>query len=233
MNLDARTRLFVFLAGLFVTALVIGDILGGKLYQTEVGGLVLTISVGMIPFPIVFLLTDLINEFYGQKAARFVTMVGFVMAWFTIAVIQVADRVPFAPFTLGADWTGIHPDSFDRVFMSSTRILIASTAAYLTAQLVDIFIFHALRRRTSGKALWLRATGSTVVSQLIDTVVIQSLIWYVLAPPGTTLPFDALVSIILTSYLVKVVAAIAMTPVIYGAHGLVERVLGIEPVPSD
>lgn len=224
MELDARGKLFVFLAGLFLTSLIVGDIIGGKLYQTEVGGLSLTISVGMIPFPIVFLLTDLINEFYGARAARFVTLVGFVMAWFTIAVFQIADLVPFAPFTAAADWTGIEAVSFERVFMSSTRILMASTAAYLFAQLIDIGLFHALRARTGGRLLWLRATGSTVVSQLIDTIVIQFLAW------SGKLPVDTILSIIATSYVVKVAIAIGMTPILYAGHELVERGLGLRPV---
>jgi uncharacterized integral membrane protein (TIGR00697 family) len=224
MTLDGRGKLFLALACLFVTSLLVGDIIGGKLYQTELGGVVLTISVGMIPFPVVFLLTDLVNEFYGQKAARYLTLVGFVMTWFTIAIFQLADAVPFAGFTGDAAWTGINGDAFERVFMSSTRIMISSTAAYLIAQLVDIGIFHALRRHTGGRMLWLRATGSTIVSQLIDTCVIQFLAW------SGKLPVDAIVSIVVTSYVVKVVIAIAMTPLIYGGHALIERTLGLEPV---
>jgi queuosine precursor transporter len=233
VTLDARTKLLFVLAAVFVTALVVGNIIGGKLYQTEAGGLALTISVGMVPFPVVFLLTDLINEFYGQRTARFVTWVGFAMAWFTIAIIQVADQVPFAPFTAGAAWTGVNADAFDRVFVSSTKILVASTAAYLVGQLVDIGVFHFLRRRTSGKALWLRATGSTVISQLIDTVLINFLVWWVLAEAGQEMSGRTLVSIMVTSYVVKAVVALAMTPLIYGAHELVERGLGIRPVAVD
>jgi hypothetical protein len=224
VQLDARTKLFLALAGLFLTSLLVGDLIGGKLFQTQLGGLTLTITVGMIPFPVVFLLTDLINEFYGQKAARYLTMVGFAMAWVTILYVQVADQVPFAPFTTGPSWDGVDANSYDRVFMSSTRILMASTAAYLVAQLLDIGIFHALRARTGGKALWLRATGSTLVSQLIDTVLIQFLAW------TGRLPVEDIWSIIWTSYLVKVAIAIALTPLLYAAHEIVERRLGIAPV---
>lgn len=227
MTFDARLKLFLFLACLFVTSLLVGDLIGGKLYQTEVGGLALTISVGMIPFPVVFLLTDLINEFYGARSARFVTMVGFAMAWFTILLLMVAGAVPWAPFTLAADWPGVRQDSFDNIFASSRKILICSTVAYLIGQLVDIFIFHALRRRLKGRFLWLRATGSTVVSQLIDTVVINLLVWY------GTMPLRDLVSIMATSYLVKLVTAIALTPLIYAGHALVERGLGLEPYVAD
>jgi queuosine precursor transporter len=224
VQLDGRLKLFVFLAGLFFTCLIVGDLIGGKLYQTEIGGHAVTISVGMIPFPIVFLLTDLINEFYGKRAARFVTTVGFVMAWLTIGVLVLAGQVPFAGFTSAADWSGVNQEAFDRVFGSSTRILMASTAAYLTAQLIDIFIFHLLKERTHGRFLWLRATGSTVVSQGIDTVVIQFLAWY------GVMPVSDILSIIVTSYIVKVVIAIALTPAIYAGHALVERGLKLEPI---
>jgi queuosine precursor transporter len=224
VQLDARVKLFVFLAGLFVTCLIVGDLIGGKLYQTEVGDHVVTISVGMIPFPIVFLLTDLINEFYGQRAARWVTAVGFVMAWLTIGVLQLARAVPIAGFTEAATWHNVNDEAFERVFGSSTRILMASTAAYLLAQLIDIGIFHLLKRRTHGRFLWLRATGSTVVSQGIDTVIIQFLAWYGVMPVGD------IVSIIITSYLLKVTVAILLTPAIYAGHALVERGLKLQPI---
>ncbi|HTE50013.1 MAG TPA: queuosine precursor transporter [Kofleriaceae bacterium] len=227
MTLDARLKLFLFLACLFVTSLLVGDLIGGKLYQSDVGGLSMLISVGMIPFPIVFLLTDLINEFYGARVARYVTLVGFVMAWFTIGILTVAGVVPWAPITTGADWTGVRQASFDNIFASSRWILICSTVAYLTGQLIDISIFHVIRRRLHGRLLWLRATGSTVVSQLIDTFVINMLVWY------KQMPFSSLVTIMATSYLVKVVAALALTPLIYAGHAVVERGLHLEPYRAD
>lgn len=224
MQIDARARLFVFLAATFVTCLLVGDLIGGKLYQVDVGGVALTISVGMIPFPLVFLLTDLLNEFYGKRATRYVTLVGFIMAWLTIATLALAGAVPWAPFTHADDWTGVTAEAFDRVFTSSMRILMASTFAYLVGQLVDIWVFHFLRRRTGGRMLWLRATGSTVVSQGIDTIVIQSLAWYGI------MPLADIVSIMVTSYAVKLVAAIALTPLIYAGHAVLERTLGLTVV---
>jgi len=221
VRLDARQKLFAVLVALFVTSLLVGDLIGGKLYDlgVDIAGLPLGISVGMIPFPIVFLLTDLINEFYGKKAARFVTLVGFGMAWFTIVVLQLAVMVPWpaSPFHT----------SFDMIFASSQKILFASTVAYLTAQFIDIAIFHFVKRKLGDRMLWLRATGSTVVSQLIDTVVIGFIVWW------SSKSIAAIVGIILTSYATKVVVAIAATPLIYAGHALVERGLGIVPVPPD
>lgn len=221
MRLDARQKLFAVLVALFITSLLVGDLIGGKLYDigVEIAGFPLGISVGMIPFPIVFLLTDLINEFYGKKAARFVTLVGFAMAWFTIVVLQLAVIVPWPASTFQA--------SFDMIFASSQKILFASTIAYLTAQFIDIAIFHFVKRKLGDRMLWLRATGSTVVSQLIDTVVIGFIVW----SSSKTIP--EIVGIVLTSYATKVVVAIGATPLIYAGHALVERGLGIVPVQPD
>ena len=227
MTLDARLKLFVFLAGLFITSLIVGDLIGGKLYDFELFGLELGISAGMIPFPVVFLLTDLINEFYGKRAARYVTFVGFMMVLFTITVLAAAVRMPFGPATFAPDWGGVNQASFDNIFASSQRILVASAVAYLIAQLVDIGVFHYVKRKLGGRFLWLRATGSTVVSQLIDTIVIGFLAWYGLRSTSEIL------GIIATSYVLKVVVAVAITPLIYAGHAIVARGLGLEPAPVD
>jgi uncharacterized integral membrane protein (TIGR00697 family) len=180
----------------------------------------------MLPFPVTFLLTDLLNEFYGKKAARYVTMVGFFMAVFTYAILFVAVQIPWAPFTRDAGWEGMVEGSFNNVFSGSQRILIASMVAYLVAQLVDIAVFHFIKRATGDRFLWLRSTGSTAVSQLIDTCVIQSIAWVGL------MPLPKILSIIGTSYAVKLVIAICLTPLIYAGHALIERRLGMKALPS-
>ncbi|MCC6645296.1 MAG: queuosine precursor transporter [Polyangiaceae bacterium] len=227
MKLDTRLRLFFFLAANFVVALVVGDILGGKLTEVPALGRGWVISVGMIPFPVTFVLTDLLNEFYGKRAARYVTLVGFVMALFAYTTIFVAMAVPWAPFTREPAWDGMRAESFENVFNGSKRILVGSMCAYLVAQLLDIGTFHFLKRLTRGKHLWLRATGSTVVSQLLDTLVITFIAWTGL------LPLRTILEMIATSYLVKLVIAICLTPIIYAAHAAVERVLRVAPVSLD
>ncbi len=224
VRLDIRTKVLLVLAATFVTCLVVGDILGGKLVQGAVFGHVFTLTVGMIPFPVTFLLTDLLNEFYGRRAARTVTLIAFVMAVLTYAFIYVAAALPFAPFTFGADWKGVNEASFANVFLGSQRMIIASLTAFLVAQFVDIAIFHALKQRTSGKMLWLRATGSTVVSQLVDTAVINVIAW------AGLMSFDQMVNVMISSYIAKVGIALALTPALYGGHAVVERSLGLRPV---
>ncbi len=221
LKLDARFKLFLFLVGGFVTCLIIGDLIGGKLYATKVAGIEFVISVGMIPFPVTFLLTDLINEFYGHRMARTVTWVGFFMAVLTVTLVYVASAVPYAPFS------AITQQSYENVFLGSLRIFVASLIAFIFSQYTDIGVFRIIKTFTKNRLLWLRATGSTAVSQLIDTCVIQTIAW-VGTPVQPKIP-----SIIVTSYVVKLIVAIGLTPLIYAGHALVERFIGIDPVVLD
>lgn len=225
--IDARLKLFVVLAALFCTCLVVGDIIGGKLIEARVLGLTIPLTVGMIPFPVTFLLTDLLNEFYGKQAARFVTWVAFAMAALAFVFLYVALEIPIAEATRAPSWTGVTEAGFDNVFSGSLRMIVASLSAYLVAQFADIGIFHLLRRATQGRMLWLRATGSTVVSQGIDTITIQVVAWY-----GKMSASD-IFAIMLSSYLIKFLIAVGLTPAIYAGHALVERVLELEPQPTD
>jgi hypothetical protein len=224
MTSDARAKLFLVLAATFVTSLVVGDIIGGKLVQTTIAGYPFTVTVGMIPFPVTFLLTDLLNEFYGKRAARFVTWVGLGMALLAYAFIFIAAAIPIAPLTRAMDWTGVTEESFLRVFVGSQRMILASLTAYVAAQLVDISVFHVLKRMTGQRLLWLRATGSTMVSQIIDTVVINFVAWTGL------LSVEQILGIIVSAYVLKVAIAVGLTPLIYAGHALIERLLDLEPV---
>jgi uncharacterized integral membrane protein (TIGR00697 family) len=224
MNLDRRIRLFVVLAAGFCTALVVADIIGVKLFEVHLGPLVAVMPVAMIVFPVTFVLTDLLHEFYGKKVARFVTWMGLGMALFTFMVISIASGMEWAPLTRAPDYRGTVETSFNNVFGGSQRILVASMVAYTVSQLCDIAVFHLLKRLSRNRWLWLRATGSTVVSQLIDTVVFQLIAWAQVLPP------EVVLNIILTSYAVKLLVAMGLTPIIYASHALVERLLGIKPV---
>jgi uncharacterized integral membrane protein (TIGR00697 family) len=224
VKIDTRLRLFLTLASVFIVSLTVGDILGGKLIQGQVGSQVFTMTVGMIPFPVTFLLTDILNEFYGKRAARLVTLVGFGMAVLSYAFIYISAAVPFAPFTFDPGWKGVTQDNFNNVFLGSQRMIAASMTAYLVAQFADIGVFHMIKRLTANRLLWLRATGSTVVSQLIDTIVINTVAWI------GYMPARSIVNIMVSSYVVKLVVAIALTPAIYAGHTLVERLLHMKPV---
>lgn len=227
MKLDVRTRLFIVLAGIFSTSLVVGDIIGGKLIETQIFGTRFTLTVGMIPFPITFLLTDVLNEFYGKKLARFVTLLGFGLASLAYAFIFVAGAIPIAEMTRAPSWTGVTEATFNNVFLGSQRMILASMTAYIVAQFVDIGVFHALKRLTTNRFLWLRATGSTAVSQLIDTVTITFVAWW------GVLGLSDILTMIRSSYTLKILIAVGLTPLVYLCHTLLQRGLGIEPLRID
>ncbi|MEZ4400664.1 MAG: queuosine precursor transporter [Kofleriaceae bacterium] len=242
MKLDARMTMFVTLVGVFLTCLIVGNLIGGKLTYLHVFGRDWVISVGEIPFPLTFILTDLINEFYGRKTARRVTLLGFAMIGLTVAIIQIANQLAwFPPAYTDPHWadSNMTPFAFTNVFIGGVTIQIASMFAFLTAQYVDIGVFFLVKRVTGDRFLWLRATGSTAVSQLIDTVVI---IWLAFGFDyggagglihRSPMPVDTIMTIVITSYVVKVSVAVLVTPVIYAAHELIERVWHLHPLPAE
>jgi queuosine precursor transporter len=223
MILEPRQRLFFVLAATFCTCLTVGDIIGGKLIEIPLFGLTFTTTVGMIPFPVTFLLTDVLNEFYGKSAARFVTLVGFGMAVLAFVLIFVAGTVPIAPVTREPGWEGVTDGGFANVFLGSQRMIAASLSAFLISQFVDIAAFHFLRRVTDGRLLWLRATGSTVVSQLVDTCVINLVAWVGM------MPIEKIFQIVFSAYGLKLIIAVGLTPVVYASHAAVERFVGMRP----
>jgi uncharacterized integral membrane protein (TIGR00697 family) len=205
--LDRKQRFFVYLTAIFVAALIVSDLIGGKYFR--IGGL--DFSVGMIPFPLTFLLTDIVNEFYGTEGARRITYVGLGVAVFVFVVINVAIVLPTSPESPMAG------DQFKSVFGWSTRLYVASLTAYLIGQLLDISIFFLLRRLTGHRFLWLRSTGSTVVSQAVDSLVVS----FVFLSGSKSMGY--ILRTARNGYLVKLVLAVGLTPLIYLGHGILRR----------
>jgi uncharacterized integral membrane protein (TIGR00697 family) len=225
MLLSRRQRLYVYLCAIFLTALLIGDTIGSKLFTTDIPlgftTLHATLSVGAIWFPITFLITDVINEFYGSRGARFVTFLGFWMAILAFFIILAARRIPAAPFS------PVPQAAFDTVLGGANRVFVASLAAYLVGQLVDIAVFQSAKRLTQSRHLWLRSTGSTLISQLIDTIVVQYIAF------SGQISAAQLRQATVTSYTVKLLIAIGLTPVIYALHAAIHRRLHLEEHPAD
>jgi uncharacterized integral membrane protein (TIGR00697 family) len=215
--MDKRVTLFTILSAIFLTALILAETTGGKLIQLGFGGgIVFTLTMGVIPFPITFIVTDIINEYYGRRGIRFITVLGMLMVLFALILLQVEMAVPAAVISPVPD------AAFNTVFGISARIILGSLTAYLIGQFVDIYIFHWIRRITRGSMLWLRATGSTIVSQLIDSFVVLFIAF--LGPLSAMQILD----IGFTNYLYKFGIAIATTPVLYLVHAGVDRYLGHE-----
>jgi queuosine precursor transporter len=236
-------RVYLWLAALFVASLLVADVLGVKLFQIPLGFSFhvpwqdapidsITHTCGMLTFPITFLLTDLVNEFYGKKEARRLVWIGFGAGGFAFVVINIALAMPHwnVPFNIEAK-------SFDDVFSSSRIMYIASLAAYLIGSMSDIAMFGWLKRLTGGKNVWLRATGSTVVSQAIDSFVVTWLafsVMRVLLPSDLpAMPMGEVLRTAATGYLLKFVIALLLTPVVYAGRWLMRTRFGLAPIPVE
>lgn len=223
-------RLYVLLSGLFVGFLVLAEVTGSKLFEVDVSGLALfssfgierfTMTMGVIPFPLVFIITDLLNEYFGRRGVRFTTLVGMGSLVLIYAVILIDLRIPAAPGSPVGD------EAFRDVFASSSAIIVASMVAFLVGQFVDITVFHFLRRRTGNRHIWLRATGSTAVSQLVDSAIVIY-VAFGTGLAGTRWPLSQVFEVAATNYVYKLLVAIGITPLIYLGHRLIDRYLGRE-----
>jgi uncharacterized integral membrane protein (TIGR00697 family) len=213
--LAPQSRLFVVLCAVFVACLLLGDVIGGKTTSTPLGA----ISVGIIPFPVTFLLTDVVNDFYGRRGARFITLLGFGMAVLAFVLLQLTTLLP-------ADASTYYTQAeYSKIFGGSSQLFVASMVAYLIGQFLDISVFQFWKALTESKHLWLRATGSTILSQVVDTVTINVIFGKVTAKWD----WDFIAAKILREYGIKLVVAILLTPAIYALHELIVRWLRIEP----
>lgn len=218
-----RKREFVYLilSGIFITNAVLAELIGGKLIR--VGPAVF--SLGVTIWPVVFVTTDLINEYFGRNGVKNLSL-------FTAALVAYVFLVLFIGMTIPAvNFSPVKDDAFANVFGQSMWIIVGSLIAFLISQLVDVLVFWAVRERTQGKWLWARATGSTAVSQLVDTFIIMGVAFYLpsvlkLVPPDRRITFDEYLLTSTSNYSYKLAIAVAMTPAIYLGHGLIDRVLG-------
>lgn len=207
-----RDLIFLGLSGIFITNALLAEIIGGKLFQ--VGSA--TFSLGVLPWPVVFITTDLINEYFGKDGVRRLTLMTVALVIYAFFVLFGGIAIPAASFSPVTD------ASFTNVFGQSLWIIVASVIAFIASQYIDVFVFWMLRAKSGGKHLWLRSTGSTAVSQLIDTFVITGIAFYL---PGK-LNFNEFLSMSAGNYGYKLIIAIGMTPLIYAGHTLIDRFLG-------
>ncbi len=223
-----ETRLLVVLAAMLISSAVVAELISVKLFQVRFYGFLgwdqlFTLTCGAILWPLVFLTTDVVNEFYGRRAVRFITWVTVGMISWTFLASFVAIQVPAAAFS------PVNDDTFRAVFGQSSWIIIGSMAAFTISQFVDVTVFHRIRSLLQGRHVWARATGSTIVSQLIDSFVVIYIAFWLpgaagLQPNGLSAVQALEVS--LSSFTYKVGVAILVTPLIYATHAFVERWLG-------
>ncbi|MBS1271838.1 MAG: Queuosine precursor transporter [Candidatus Marinimicrobia bacterium] len=203
----ASEKLFLLLASVFIGALVMANILGVSKFVNLFG---LIIPVGVLPYPATFLATDLISEVYGRKRANFVVFIGFVISIFIIVMVTAGHFAPMASIT--AD-----PELYEGIYGYMVRGTLASMAAYLTAQFVDVQLFHFWKRLTKGKHLWLRNNASTMTSQLVDsTAVIVFTFW-------GSMGIGEMAQTIFFAYIFKFFAALLDTPLAYLGRYLINK----------
>jgi uncharacterized integral membrane protein (TIGR00697 family) len=222
---EKRIWIFDFLAGLFITNAVTAELISNKLIEIPISfsigdfkiGPFITI-VGILPWPVVFLLTDLLNEFYGQKAVRRLSWITSILIAYCFLIVTITLGIP--AFELpGADLAS--SESYNQVFGQAQMVIIGSITAFLVSQLLDAFVFDAIKKRTGNRFIWLRSTGSTLISQLIDSFIVLY-IGFVL--PGKIKLAD-FSSLAFTNYSLKILVAISLTPLIYFGHYIMKKVL--------
>ena len=209
-----RDIVYLALAGFFVTNAILGELTGGKLFTFGI----FTLSIGVIPWPVVFIATDLINEYFGREGVRRLTLMTIALIVYAFIVLFLAMQVPAASFS------PVNDAQFQAVFGQSLWIIVGSVTAFALSQLVDVGVFWLVRHRTGGRFLWMRATGSTVVSQLIDSIVIVGIAFWL---PGKVKTSEFL-QVAASNYSFKLLIAVGVTPLLYAGHAAIDRFLGIE-----
>ncbi|MBL7943140.1 MAG: queuosine precursor transporter [Flavobacteriales bacterium] len=228
-----REWLFIVLAGFFITNAVTAELISNKLVDIPIGINLLGLKVdkfvtvmGVLPWPVVFIVTDLLNEFYGKAAVRRLSWItaGLIAYCFLLVIIALAipANTTITPFTAN-DY------EFNKVFGQSRWVIVGSIFAFLFSQLLDAALFAKIKARTGNRMIWLRSTGSTVVSQLIDSYIVLY-IGFVL--PGT-MTFAEYMKVAPVNYLLKLFIALALTPLIYLGHAGIRRYLAKDHVPQN
>ena len=239
---DKPTRLFVVLTSFFVANALIAECIGTKLFSLEVlfglepkpfsllgqEGLTYTLTCGVLLWPIAFVMTDIVNEYYGPKAVRRISYIAVALISYAFAMFYLSIEVP-------ADesfWTGSKQDAgipnmqtaFASIFGQGMWIIIGSLIAFLVSQILDVWVFHRIKKITGSKKVWLRATGSTIFSQFIDSFVVL----YIAFHWGSDWSIQRVLAIGLVNYSYKVAMALLLTPVIYLAENRIDKYLGKE-----
>lgn len=243
------TRLFIILAGIFISNALIAEIIGVKIFSLEKtlgfqpmhlrifgNDLSVNLTAGVLLWPVVFIMTDIINEYYGMKGVKFLSYLTAGLIAFAFLIFYGAMKLVPADFFITSKQGSGVPDmakAYNSVLGQGGFIIIGSLTAFILGQLVDVFVFHKIKKVTGEKSIWLRATGSTLISQFIDSFVVLFIAFYV----GTRVnasgndfvwPFSLFIAVGVVNYIYKFLVAILLTPVIYLVHNRIEKYLGHE-----
>lgn len=216
MNTEKSKKIYLYLAAIFIAALVVCNLIANKFITIDLGFKTFVISAGVLPYPITFLITDILSEIYGKKKTARIVWAGFGSSLFVLGVLLLAQQ-----FT-AIEGSPVDDDTFNKVFGNSWRIIFASMTAYLCAQLIDVRIYHFWKEKTAGKHLWLRNNFSTIFSQLVDTTLVVCVLFL-----GIRSNYE-IVQFIIDGWLFKMLCAFVDTPILYASTSLIRKKLGLK-----
>ncbi len=236
-----ESRLLLVLGAFFVANAILSEFIGVKIFTVEgtlgirkfdvnlfgVPNLSFNMSAGVLTWPIIFIMTDIINEYFGVRQVRFLSILTCILIGFAFVVVGLAMKLQPADFWVTQNIQGQNismPIAFDAIFGQGMWIIVGSIIAFLIGQMVDVLIFHRIKRFTGEKGLWLRATGSTVISQFVDSFVVIFIAFYL--NPAYNWSWEMVAAIGIVGYTYKFVIAIIMTPILYIVHALIDNYLG-------
>ncbi|MCI0750808.1 MAG: queuosine precursor transporter [Flammeovirgaceae bacterium] len=236
-----KNKLFIILSGIFLTNALVAEMIGVKIFSAEaVAGIApaqliilgftldFNLTAGVVLWPVVFITTDIINEYFGREGVKRISYLTAGLIAYAFVVIYIATLLPPANFWLDINKSDAAGNAFNinyafqTIFRQGLGIIVGSLTAFLVGQLLDVFIFQRLRRVTGSNYLWLRATGSTLVSQLIDSFVVLGIAFYIFG----NWSMAQVLSVGIINYMYKFTVAIFLTPVIYAGHYIIDRYLG-------
>ncbi len=218
-SLVIQERVFLACAGIFIASLVAGNLIFKKFFTwSPFDVYTFNISVGILPYPVTFLITDIVSEIYGKKRADQIVISGFIASLFVVVLILIADALPVY------ENSPITSDTFHQVFGLAAHAVFASMTAYLTAQFIDIRLFHFWKRLTKGRHLWLRNNASTIVSQFVDSFLVIFLLCYFNA-----IEWSEFYYLVENSFLFKLLVALVDTPLFYLANHYLRKLMALQP----
>lgn len=238
---DKPTKLFLGFTAFFVANALIAECIGTKIFSLEKvfgmepssftlfgqQGLSFNLTCGVLLWPLEFVMTDIVNEYYGPKAVRRISYTAVILISYAFLMFYGAIHVAPADFWVGSNTTNGIPDmqnAFSGIFGQGMWIIFGSIVAFLVSQIVDVTVFHRIKRATGEKKVWLRATGSTLVSQLIDSFIVLSIAFKL----GGNWTWPMIFAVGTMNYIYKFTVAIILTPVIYFVEHRIEKYLGKE-----
>jgi len=236
---DKPTKLLLIFTAFFVSNALIAESIGTKIFSLEKlfgqqplnfslfgqSGLGISLTCGVLLWPLEFIMTDIVNEYYGPKAVRRISYIAVALIGYAFLMFYLAMGVPAADFWYGsgvADGVPNMSNAFNSIFGQGMWIIFASITAFLVSQIVDVTVFHKIKKITGEKKVWLRATGSTLISQLVDSFIVLFIAFKI----GKGWSWQLVFAICLINYTYKFIMAILLTPVIYWVEHAIEKYVG-------